>query len=263
MLVLIYSCLFFFTFLFYSLCFFFFFFNDTATTEIYTLSLHDALPICLGGESQDHRLSPIDRDAHRRAHARPHVPTLLALQEPDDLPRDRAVVHRARQTGVPRARARGDQARRAVDPAVGRGADLQHGGAPARVGHLTAEGLGGADRRVLLRGVWHAAPRGADRRPRRADLPRRPRRRRVVRAGGPRASSPRHALRQVRRRPVREGDRHPRRLVRLGVQPRGRPRDAARAPVAGGDVHRGLGPAPRVVPVLAPRVGRHARRATL
>src|SRR2546427_9213580 len=24
----------------------FFFFNDTATTEIYTLSLHDALPIC-------------------------------------------------------------------------------------------------------------------------------------------------------------------------------------------------------------------------
>src|SRR2546429_7859269 len=28
------------------LVFFFFFFNDTATTEIYTLSLHDALPIC-------------------------------------------------------------------------------------------------------------------------------------------------------------------------------------------------------------------------
>src|SRR2546422_5454373 len=34
--------------------FFFFFFNDTATTEIYTLSLHDALPI-----------SPLDRDLHR------------------------------------------------------------------------------------------------------------------------------------------------------------------------------------------------------
>src|SRR2546425_5627954 len=29
-----------------SLSGFFFFFNDTATTEIYTLSLHDALPIC-------------------------------------------------------------------------------------------------------------------------------------------------------------------------------------------------------------------------
>ena len=26
-----------------------FFFNDTATTEIYTLSLHDALPICCSG----------------------------------------------------------------------------------------------------------------------------------------------------------------------------------------------------------------------
>src|SRR5256885_15753089 len=36
-----------FTFIFYPLnsLSFFFFFNDTATTEIYTLSLHDALPI--------------------------------------------------------------------------------------------------------------------------------------------------------------------------------------------------------------------------
>src|SRR2546426_9119377 len=30
----------------------FFFFNDTATTEIYTLSLHDALPICLTTDGQ-------------------------------------------------------------------------------------------------------------------------------------------------------------------------------------------------------------------
>src|SRR6185437_4853125 len=30
----------------YIFFYFFFFFNDTATTEIYTLSLHDALPIC-------------------------------------------------------------------------------------------------------------------------------------------------------------------------------------------------------------------------
>src|SRR5260370_33660902 len=41
----------------------FFFFNDTATTEIYTLSLHDALPIC--DESR--------RGAHREA---PHEPTV-------------------------------------------------------------------------------------------------------------------------------------------------------------------------------------------
>src|SRR5690242_21935842 len=30
----------------------FFFFNDTATTEIYTLSLHDALPICAWSASR-------------------------------------------------------------------------------------------------------------------------------------------------------------------------------------------------------------------
>src|SRR3712207_6869250 len=34
----------------------FFFFNDTATTEIYTLSLHDALPIYRSGEEQRQRL---------------------------------------------------------------------------------------------------------------------------------------------------------------------------------------------------------------
>src|SRR5205807_9350963 len=34
----------------YYIFFFFFFFNDTATTEIYTLSLHDALPICTSRE---------------------------------------------------------------------------------------------------------------------------------------------------------------------------------------------------------------------
>src|SRR2546422_11541082 len=33
---------------------FFFFFNDTATTEIYTLSLHDALPICLDTTNAQH-----------------------------------------------------------------------------------------------------------------------------------------------------------------------------------------------------------------
>src|SRR3712207_7951554 len=32
-----------------------FFFNDTATTEIYTLSLHDALPISYGGALDAHR----------------------------------------------------------------------------------------------------------------------------------------------------------------------------------------------------------------
>src|SRR2546430_8259071 len=37
------------------LLFFFFFFNDTATTEIYTLSLHDALPISVAVAGRGHR----------------------------------------------------------------------------------------------------------------------------------------------------------------------------------------------------------------
>src|SRR5256885_6795910 len=36
---------------FFPFFFFFFFFNDTATTEIYTLSLHDALPISLASRT--------------------------------------------------------------------------------------------------------------------------------------------------------------------------------------------------------------------
>src|SRR5437588_3643708 len=36
------------------LCFLFFFFNDTATTAIYTLSLHDALPIYPDGDRAEH-----------------------------------------------------------------------------------------------------------------------------------------------------------------------------------------------------------------
>src|SRR2546428_4643396 len=43
------------------LFFFFFFFNDTATTEIYTLSLHDALPIFVLEETRElSRLHAID-----------------------------------------------------------------------------------------------------------------------------------------------------------------------------------------------------------
>src|SRR5256886_3852963 len=46
---------------------FFFFFNDTATTEIYTLSLHDALPISAQLDSSRGGLAGRDPDAaHRR-----------------------------------------------------------------------------------------------------------------------------------------------------------------------------------------------------
>src|SRR2546427_6049915 len=47
------------------LCFFFFF-NDTATTEIYTLSLHDALPISHPGAASRDRLDRPGRALQRR-----------------------------------------------------------------------------------------------------------------------------------------------------------------------------------------------------
>src|SRR5256885_12580305 len=47
-------------------CWFFFFFNDTATTEIYTLSLHDALPICVRARRRARSAA-----ARRRECARP------------------------------------------------------------------------------------------------------------------------------------------------------------------------------------------------
>src|SRR2546430_6441212 len=46
---------------------FFFFFNDTATTEIYTLSLHDALPICGLRRTPACLLSPRTRREGERA----------------------------------------------------------------------------------------------------------------------------------------------------------------------------------------------------
>src|SRR6266571_2343188 len=42
----------------------FFFFNDTATTEIYTLSLHDALPIHVLGQAED---APVEGARHIEA----------------------------------------------------------------------------------------------------------------------------------------------------------------------------------------------------
>src|SRR5688572_32120642 len=53
-----------------------FFFNDTATTEIYTLSLHDALPISSLGQ---HRPRSAGRAGHADARARAHRRVEAAL----------------------------------------------------------------------------------------------------------------------------------------------------------------------------------------
>src|SRR6266480_1839203 len=50
-----------------------FFFNDTATTEIYTLSLHDALPIRQPAPAAvDHRHAAGPRERHRQAVGHEH-----------------------------------------------------------------------------------------------------------------------------------------------------------------------------------------------
>src|SRR5256885_8189296 len=58
--------------LLYTLLLFFFFFNDTATTEIYTLSLHDALPI---SSAPSGRASCARRSACSRASFLPPMST--------------------------------------------------------------------------------------------------------------------------------------------------------------------------------------------
>src|SRR3989442_7102963 len=75
----------------------FFFFNDTATTEIYTLSLHDALPICGKQDVQAPRSdqgagqavqAPRGGDAAKRSEehtselqSRPHLVCRLLLEK--------------------------------------------------------------------------------------------------------------------------------------------------------------------------------------
>src|SRR2546430_17649194 len=66
----------------FSHIFFFFFFNDTATTEIYTLSLHDALPISRRSSDADDRSSRSDS-------ATPGYCTLTAQRRPSASAADR------------------------------------------------------------------------------------------------------------------------------------------------------------------------------
>src|SRR2546426_3840390 len=73
---------------------FVFFFNDTATTEIYTLSLHDALPICgvvLG------------RLARVREPIREHAAVDESGERLEDPPRDQGPPRRERETGQRRS----------------------------------------------------------------------------------------------------------------------------------------------------------------
>src|SRR5258708_21487661 len=90
-----------------------FFFNDTATTEIYTLSLHDALPIYAhpAGRAGRGRRRPcglawnrIRRAARRRARARSEEHT-SELQSPDHLV-CRLLLEKKKEATVTAVRAR-------------------------------------------------------------------------------------------------------------------------------------------------------------
>src|SRR5258708_22802737 len=61
---------------------FFFFFNDTATTEIYTLSLHDALPICAAHAQRWRRAHACPGGGGRVDRSEEHT---SELQSPDHL----------------------------------------------------------------------------------------------------------------------------------------------------------------------------------
>src|SRR3989454_12740749 len=60
-----------------------FFFNDTATTEIYTLSLHDALPISVRCPGMRHTAARLD--LVRRLRAEPAEPVLRVRQRRGEL----------------------------------------------------------------------------------------------------------------------------------------------------------------------------------
>src|SRR5438067_8861029 len=67
-----------------SFFFLFFFFNDTATTEIYTLSLHDALPISASRNSRSRRSSCPTPSACRRS-KRSRSPTRRSEEHTSEL----------------------------------------------------------------------------------------------------------------------------------------------------------------------------------
>src|SRR5713226_10459911 len=75
----------------------FFFFNDTATTEIYTLSLHDALPIACGSKVVGSPPFPFPPPGASGGHRRLRCATARARRRPkaERFPRSGPVRKRA------------------------------------------------------------------------------------------------------------------------------------------------------------------------
>src|SRR3989475_12492240 len=113
----------------------FFFFNDTATTEIYTLSLHDALPIYPSGTAPR-----VDAGHDLRGHE-------LQLVHP----RARGDAHeqRAVRADALGARARGDLGSDEIRP-LGDDLGLPQSLGEARPRQIAAQRLGDGDRKPLF-----------------------------------------------------------------------------------------------------------------
>src|SRR3712207_9388878 len=84
----------------------FFFFNDTATTEIYTLSLHDALPISFKNpelqeyiKSQQGKEPPVTNRAKK---ALPPAPTSRVKRAADEVSQNQRTL-RSQENSVPGA----------------------------------------------------------------------------------------------------------------------------------------------------------------
>src|SRR3712207_8795225 len=75
-------------------CTFIFFFNDTATTEIYTLSLHDALPICYRAHQGKRRYHGCVPEVCAEAPQRPRVHEVNGVQRAEQRERVRGHVQR-------------------------------------------------------------------------------------------------------------------------------------------------------------------------
>ena len=191
-------------------------------------------------------------------HARPQLPAFLALQGAADLPRHRPMVHPDGWADQLR-----DKALAAIDatrwvPARGRNRIRSMIETPARLVRLAGSAPGAC-----------RSPSSCTRRPARccatrpsASASRPPSRPRAPMPGGPAIRRTSSATTTDARR-LREGRRHPGRLVRFRLDPRDRAGAAAGAAMAGLALSRGLGPASRLVPFEPAGELRHARPGTL